>query len=174
MKNVILYSFLFLLFFSGSNTTLTKAYKPIYVSKEVAKTVAFESPREVETQGKIYIKDHWIFIGDVNLGVHVIDNSNPEIPQKIGFIKIYGNHDISIKGNILYADNFEDLVAIDISNMQQPTVTKRIADVYNLTANNYPLNVPYGTYFECVDPSKGYVVDWEEADVDNPKCFTTY
>lgn len=174
MKNVILYSIVFLLFFGGSRATNKTAYRPIYMSNELAKVISYGSPREVKTQGKIYIKDQWIFIGDINLGVHVIDNSDPENPQKIGFINIYGNHDISIKGNILYADNFEDLVAVDISNMEQPVVTKRITGVYSLDANSFPPNVPYGTYFECVDPSKGYVVEWEKTELDDPKCFTTY
>ncbi len=174
MKNLIVLSLIFLLFFSGSHSTLKTAYKPIYISNETAKTIEFESPRDIEIQGKIYIKDQWIFIGDVNLGVHIIDNSNPESPQKIGFIKIYGNHDISIKGDVLYADNFEDLVAIDISNIQQPTITKRIDGVYSLKANNFPPNVPYGTYFECVNPNKGYVIGWEEAELENANCYTTY
>ena len=174
MKKVILYSIVFLLFFGGSSATNKTAYKPIYISNEAAQVVSFESPRDVKTQGKIYIKDQWVFIGDINLGVHVIDNSNPENPNKIGFIQIFGNHDISIKGNIMYADNFEDLVAIDFSNMQQPVITKRIEGVYTLESNRYPPNVPYGTYFECVDPSRGYVVEWEKTDIDDPKCYTTY
>lgn len=174
MKNLILYSFIFLLFFSGSNETAEEAFKPIYISAEKAKTIVYEAPREMENQGKIYIKDQMIFIGDINLGVHVIDNSNPENPQKIGFITIYGNHDIAIKENILYADNFEDLVAVDISNYEHPVITKRMIGVYKIATNNYPPNVPYHTYFECVDHSKGYVVGWEKTEVNDPKCYTNY
>jgi len=174
MKNNFLLSLLIGLLFISINDSMSQVYRPIYVAKDVAQKIAFESPREVETQGKIYIKDQWIFIGDVNKGIHIIDNTNPENPQKIGFLRIYGNHDISIKGNTLYADNFSDLIAIDISNMQEPTITKRISGVYTLQASNYPPNVPYGTYFECIDSEKGYVIGWEEADVVDPKCYTTY
>jgi hypothetical protein len=174
MKNLVLYSLIFLLFFSGSNATLRKAYKPIYISNEEAKTIVYTSPQEIKNQGKIYIKDQWIFIGDVNLGVHIIDNSDPEHPQKIGFLKIYGNHDIAIKGNTLFADNFRDMVAIDISNMEEPVITKRVKDVYTLYEQNYPPNVPYGTYFECIDPAKGFVISWEVTEVENAECYTTY
>lgn len=174
MKNVMLYSFLFLLFFSGSNKTLMMGYKPVYVSPVEAKTVTFESPREMKNQGKIYIKDQYIFIGDVGLGVHVIDNSNPENPHKIGFLKIYGNHDIAIKGFSLFADNFKDLVTIDISDIQHPAETYRVRDIYEYKESNYPPNVPGNTYFECVDESKGYVVDWVEAELSDPKCYTLY
>lgn len=174
MKNSILFLLLFLLFFSGSNQQLVMGYQPVYLSESEAKTIAYESPRALKNQGKIYVKDNYIFIGDIGLGVHVIDNSNPEAPQKVGFIRIYGNHDIAIKGTSLYADNYSDLVTIDISNMSQPIVTKRIEAFYNLSQNNYPPNVPYGTYFECVDPSKGFVVDWQEVELESPNCYTTY
>lgn len=173
MKRLVLYSFLFLLFFGGSNASLQLAYKPIYVSYSEAKTISYLPAREMKNQGKIYIKDQYIFIGDVGLGVHVIDNSDPTNPQKIGFLQILGNHDISIKGNSLYADNLEDLVTIDISNISNPILTKRIEDVYQTNYSKYPPNVPYGTYFECVDESKGYVAAWEQTEVSDPKCYTT-
>jgi len=163
----------FLLFFSGSNTTKT-GYRPVYISAAAAKTISFIAPQDIVKQGKIYIKDQYIFIGDINLGVHIIDNTNPEYPEKIGFLKIYGNHDIAIKGNTLYADNFDDLIAVDISNIEHPEVTKREKAVYTLMDHDFPPNVPYGTYFECVDDSKGYVLSWVEAELDNPKCYTTY
>jgi len=174
MKNLVLYSFIFLLFFGGSNGTSSLTYKPIYISNDLAKTITFESPREMITQGKIYIKDNLIFIGDIDLGVHIIDNSNPENPQKIGFLTIYGNHDIAVKGDILYADNFEDLVAINISDYRNPYETQRMKNVYQLHQSNYPPDVPYHTYFECVDPSKGYVIGWEQAAVSDPHCYTNY
>ncbi|OYT16233.1 MAG: hypothetical protein B7C24_08900 [Bacteroidetes bacterium 4572_77] len=172
MKKLIFYSFIFLLFFSGGSKSPEKMYKPIYVTDAESKTVSYKSPREMKDQGKIYIIGNYIFIGDVNKGVHVIDNANPESPQKIGFIQIYGNHDIAIKDNVLYADNFSDFIAVDISNFEQPVVTKRVKDVYNFETMMYPPNVPNHTYFECVDPGKGIVVGWEEAELDNPECYT--
>ncbi len=172
MKRSLLFMFLFILFFSGSNSTKILGYKPVYVSEAEAKIVSFEAARELKNQGKIYIKDNYIFVGDIGLGVHVFDNSNPASPQKIGFLKIYGNHDIAIKGNSLYADNYEDLITVDISNIQAPAVTNRIADIYPVVNSMFPPNVPYQTYFECVDLSRGYVVDWVQADLDDPKCYT--
>lgn len=172
MKKLFLLSFVFMLFFSGTNNSPTTVYKPIYISKDEAKSVSFETARDVVTQGKIYIKGNYIFVGDVNLGVHIIDNSDPESPQKVGFLQIYGNHDISIKGNTLFADNFKDMIAIDISNIEQPVITKRIEDVYELKDNLYPPGVPYGTYFECVDTSKGYVVEWVLTSGIEANCYT--
>lgn len=171
IKNYTLIIAVFLLFYSGTTEYFLDGYKPIYVPASEAKTIRIMGPREVDNQGKIYIKDQYIYIGDVEKGVHIIDNSNPTNPQKIAFIQIYGNHDVAIKDNILYADNLDDLVAIDISDSIQ--VIKRIEGVYKLPNQTYPENVPYGTYFECADSEQGIVVGWEPTQIQNPECWTT-
>jgi hypothetical protein len=174
MKNIFTGTFLFLLFFSGSSDYIVEGYRPIYVPESEAKIIKVMEPKDVKTQGKIYIKDSYIYVGDVERGVHVIDNSDPTNPQKIAFIQIYGNHDIAIRGNIMYADNLDDLVALNISDLQNIQITERISGVYKLLSQSYPENVAYGTYFECIDPDKGIVVGWELAELDNPECWTTY
>jgi len=163
-----------LLFFSGTSSFTTDGYKPVYVSKEEAKQIKIGEPRDMTTQGKIYIKDQTIYVGDVNRGIHIIDNSDPTYPKKVAFMQIYGNHDIAIKGNILYADNIDDLVAIDITDSKNPKVVKRIEGVYKVNNQAYPENVPYHTYFECADPNRGYVAGWIPATLTDPKCWTIY
>ncbi|MEZ5197683.1 MAG: hypothetical protein R2764_15225 [Bacteroidales bacterium] len=174
LKNLLLLSVVFLLFFSGSTGYIVDGYKPIYVPASEAKTIKVMEPREVENQGKIYIKDQYIYIGDVERGVHIIDNSDSTNPQKIAFIQIYGNHDIAIKENILYADNLDDLVALDITDLQNIQISKRIEGVYQLPSQTYPENVAYGTYFECTDPDRGIVVGWTPAQIEDPECWTSY
>ena len=174
MTKKLLAAFLFLLFFSGISPYTIEGYKPVYMPKEEAKEVKLLAPRDVVTQGKIYIKDQYIYVGDVNLGIHIIDNTDPIHPKKVAFLKIYGNHDIAIKGEILYADNLEDLVAIDISNRENPQLVKRIEGVYKLPNQHFPENLPYHTYFDCADPDKGYVVGWISATLDDPDCWTSY
>lgn len=164
----------FLLFFSGTSSFIVEGFKPVYISENEAKVIRKLPPQDISAQGKIYIKDHYIFIGDVNLGVHVFDNTDPSNPQKIAFIQIYGNHDISIKDNIMYADNFQDLVAIDISDLNNPLEIKRIPGVYKLLNQHYPEGAPWGTYFECVDPQKGFVAGWVRTTLTDPDCWTSY
>ena len=60
-------------------------------------------------------------------GIHVIDNSNPSSPKNIAFIDIPGNIDLAVKGNMLYADLYTDLVTLDISNPLN-VVKKNIID----------------------------------------------
>ena len=164
----------FMLFFRGSSVFEVEGYKPVYVPTAEARVIKGLPPKDIVTQGKIYVKGNYIFIGDVNLGVHVVDNTDPRNPKKIAFIQIYGNHDIAVKEDILYADNLDDLVALDISDLQNPRVVKRIEKVYRFPNQQYPENLPFHTWFECPDPSKGIVVGWIPATLQNPECYTSY
>jgi hypothetical protein len=130
-------------------------YKPIYLSYEdLRAAVSNMPPAELEGVGKIYYKAPYIFVNEVNKGIHVIDNSNPSVPLNIGFINIPGNLDIAIKGDVLFADSYIDLVAIDISN---PVSAKEIwRDQEVFSGRNY--NGWVG------DPSLGVVTDWVESD----------
>ena len=78
----------------------------------------------------------------------MIDNTNPASPQNIAFIDIPGNLDIAIKGNIMYADNYADLLTIDISDMQNPNLTCRDEEVFNYHFNN---NLGYFIYNKPID-----------------------
>ncbi len=50
-----------------------------------------------------------------------------------------GNTEMAIKGNYIYANNYNDLVVIDISNTNAPVEVKRLP---NMFASNNPQN-PY-------------------------------
>ena len=116
-------------------------YVPVYVSKDDVKAnVKSNVPRQVENPGKIYIRDQYLFLNEVDRGIHVIDNSNPSHPKNIAFINIPGNMDMAVKGNILYADLYSDLLAIDISNPQQVKLKNYIDNVFPY--RNYGLGGP--------------------------------
>ncbi|MEZ4776671.1 MAG: hypothetical protein R3D00_26080 [Bacteroidia bacterium] len=133
------------------------AYEPVYKSyAEIRASVKSEAAQDILAPGKMYFKDALIFISEVNKGIHIIDNNNPANPQNIGFINIPGNHDLAIKGNILYADSYVDLVAIDISNLSDVTVLDREENVF-----------PYGWNHDGLwaDPDSGIAVDWIEQEI---------
>lgn len=48
----------------------------------------------------------------------------------MSFISIAGNVDLAVNGNILYADNYVDLLAFDLSNINNIKMVKRIEDVF--------------------------------------------
>ena len=89
---------------------------PEYISFEDFRNlpITSEAARDLEAPGKMYFYNDVIFISELNEGIHVIDNSNPANPQRVSFITIPGNRDLAVKGNLLYADAYVDLLIIDI------------------------------------------------------------
>ena len=91
---------------------------PVIKSKsEVRNSIAIMNAIPTNSDGKIYVYDDLLFYIAQNSGIHIFNNQNPATPQNISFIQLEGVHDISIKNDILYADNFMDLVVFDISNI---------------------------------------------------------
>ena len=90
-------------------------YTPVYKAKSAVLTAINGSASQaIEHAGKIYIKGNFIYLNEVNKGIHIIDNSSPSHPVQTAFLSIPGNLDIAIKGYILYADMYNDLLALDI------------------------------------------------------------
>jgi hypothetical protein len=86
-----------------------------YLSKqEIRKNeVVLQGPKALVNPGKIYIKEDFLLVNEMGKGIHLIYNQNPAAPKKIGFVSIAGNIDVAMKGDILYADNYMDLLAIN-------------------------------------------------------------
>ncbi|SHI96097.1 LVIVD repeat-containing protein [Algibacter luteus] len=111
--------------------------------------VKVNAPKTIEEPGKIYVYQDYIFVSDVDSGVHIIDNTNPEMPQAIKFIEIPGNEDISVKDNFLFADSATDLVVFDISDINNVVMSERLEDVFTVYDYDIPIEaqeVDYGKY----------------------------
>ncbi|HEY0432781.1 MAG TPA: hypothetical protein VGC95_02840 [Chitinophagaceae bacterium] len=141
---------------------LTQTYTiltPVYKSKaEVYGNLRSGPSKAIQNPGKIYLYNNYIFLNELDKGVHIIDNSDPSNPVQKAFIEIPGNIDIAIKGSALYADLYTDLVTFDISD---------------------PLNAKVVNYIPLVFPERGYtngfipdssriVVDWVSKDTTVP------
>ncbi len=123
------------------------------------KMVEVESPKPVEQSGKIYTYNNYIFISDVNKGIHVIDNSNPKLPKAIKFITIPANEDISVKDNFLYADSATDLVVFDISDINAITLVDRLKDVFEVYDYGIPVEAQ-ATDFSGFNYETDVIVGW--------------
>jgi hypothetical protein len=121
----------------------------------------FEVTRALKNPGKIYFYDKYLLINEQKRGIHIIDNSNLTAPKNIGFIKIDGNIDMAIKGNMLYVDSYDDLLCIDITSITSPKLAKRNDAVFP------------STFWR--DPTRGWLVDYEpekitrEIDCNDPR-----
>lgn len=133
-------------------------YQPVYMThQEFENAVEMETPRELNNPGKFYFYDSYLFVNEVNKGVHIIDNSDPASPQKVGFVNIPANKDIAVKDGLLYADSNSDLLVFDIENMQNADLVTRLEGVFNFSADQPPA-YPH----QPVDASQGVVVDWKQ------------
>ncbi len=130
----MLYSLLLLSGCTRSASVKTRTYT-IYTPQTGLKSAALaningDRSQPVVSTGKIYIKDKTIFLNEPDKGIHVIDNSNPAHPVQKAFYAIPGNQDIAVKGNTLYADMYNDLLALDISDPGQVKISGRIANLF--------------------------------------------
>jgi hypothetical protein len=92
--------------------------------------IIIEPGKQLDNPGKIYLFGDYLFINEPQKGIHILDNSNPASPININFINIPGNVDLAINSNILYADSYVDLLAFDISNVNNIKMVKRVENVF--------------------------------------------
>lgn len=133
---------------------------PQLMSKSAFRSsVKINAPKTIEEPCKIYVYQDYIFVGDKDSGIHIIDNTNPEIPKTIAFIEIPGNEDISVKDNFLYADSATDLVVFNISDINNVTFVERLEDVFSVYDYAIPVEaetVEYGNF----DRDEEIIVGW--------------
>ncbi len=114
-----------------TGTSTYKIYTPIYETTEQMKAgIKSDVPQPIVNAGKMWIQGNTIFLVELEKGIHIIDNTNPSSPVNKSFINIPGNEDVSVKGNILYADCYSNLVAIDISNPANVSAKGFVGDIF--------------------------------------------
>ncbi len=162
---ILLASVAVLLIAGGCSDRFYQTYEinnPVYLSyDDLRSAVRDTTPKEISYPGKIYLYNDYIFVNEVREGIHVINNSDPAHPVVESFIQIPGNVDMAIKNNILYADSYVDLVALDISDLGNISELARFEDIFTWDIPPYESGTRVGT----VDPSLGVVVDWEQEEV---------
>ena len=100
-------------------------YTPVYRTlPEVRANMKSGPARPIKAAGKIYIYGNYIFLNEFDEGIHIFDNTQPAEPKNLAFIPVPGNQDLAVKGNVLYADSYSDLVTFDISDPKAVTAIK--------------------------------------------------
>jgi hypothetical protein len=107
--------------------------------------------------GKICFYGSYMYINEYQKGIHVVDISNPASPEIKAFIEVPGNVDMAIRNNLLYAESYVDLLQIDISNPEQPTLSKRVEDLFEYIIPPYDYDYP----LDEIDQDKGVITGYE-------------
>ncbi len=106
-------------------------YRPLLMARSVLESsVAARPPQAMHHPGKVYLRGNYVFVNEQFEGIHVIDNTNPAQPRPVSFLRIPGNVDLAVRGNLLYADNGPDLVTLDISDPARVQPTGRVRDAF--------------------------------------------
>lgn len=135
---------------------------PQYMSyDEMRKPVKATAANPIQASGKIYIQGNYLFVNEKYKGIHVFDNSNPESPVNLAFLDIPGNVDLAVRGNYLYADNYVDLVVLDISDLNNPVEAARIKDIFPYTIPETTEVYPIAN----INQAEGVIVGWQVKEV---------
>ena len=148
--------------------TSAYAYVPQYASPAELHSISIQAAKATQHAGKIYAFGNYLFQNDLLQGFHIIDNTDRKHPSKLAFLKVPYSTEIAIKGNFLYTNNYNDLVVIDLSNLQSPRLVKRVEKVFPAVDQKFPPVT--GVLFECPDPSKGIVIQWDWKESKSASC----
>ena len=141
-------------------------HEPVFMTYEDLRTsFVVEAPRPIAKAGKIVTIGTTMFASDPNIGIHVIDNTDPTNPKPVLFLNLPGVTDLASKDGVLFADSFIDLVAIQIDG-DKPIEVLRIKD--NFPWNPYQAVDTFSVRFDpaSFDQKKGVVVGAKKLELD--------
>lgn len=144
-----------------------EGYAPVYITRTGADTVLFAQPKNTVQAGKIVLHGNILYQVEQYYGIHIIDLTDPEHANKIGFYEIFGCTELTLQGSYLYTNSGNDFLVIDISMPEQPRVADYKAGYFSGISFPPP---PANGYFECPDPAKGIVAGWEKKTLNRPQC----
>ncbi len=146
--------------------------RPIYSTESVAKQIVYiDSALPVLFPGNIYAKDQLIYQLEIGKGIHVIDNTVSTSAYRMGFITVNGSSEISIKGNFLYTNSYDDLVVIDISDIHNLREVKRVVGTFPEGKFTYFYVQPNESgYYEC-PRYDSMVIGWKKDSIPYYSCY---
>lgn len=135
-------------------------YTPVLVERSVLESSVASMPaQELLNPGKIFMRSNLLFVVEKFHGVHVFNNMNPANPQNVGFIRILGCTEVTVKNNSMYASSAVDLVVIDISDIQNVHEVNRVRNVFpeipSPDGNNWE-------YSESNRPANTVIIAWNK------------
>ena len=98
-------------------TTHYTRMMPVFALRgDIHDSIQTLEPRLMCHPGAIYARGRYLFVGELDEGFHVIDNSDPEAPTPVAFWQVPGSSQISFVGNRVVMDSYADVVVLSIGN----------------------------------------------------------
>ncbi len=142
---------------------MAPTHHAVYMSWEELRSTAVQvkAPQPIGKRGKLLIVGDHLFLSEPGKGVHVFDNADPKLPRALMFIQVPGNIDIAVRGDLLYADSFVDLLVFELE------LAKRTAKLVERLEDQFDYD-PYQTLtsdsqvlIDVVDRKRGVVIRLE-------------
>ncbi|PHI21129.1 hypothetical protein CEQ90_03655 [Lewinellaceae bacterium SD302] len=101
-------------------------YKPVYLEESQFRVnIEAEAARELCRTGAFYVYGDYLFITEQEEGMHIFDNANPENPVAISFLPVGGIVGLAVRNDILYVNNYYDLVTFSLDDPTAPDMLHR-------------------------------------------------
>ncbi len=147
-----------------SDRCMTKVYgwSPVFEPIAPYKLITTTLKRGTTNAGKIYVYGNYILQVETGEGIHVIDNSDPNAPIKIGFIQVKACGEVEVKDGYIYTNNFNDLVTLqyNFSNNSVKEISRLPGMLQNLNTNYQKADPPGRGYYRCDIPADSVVKSW--------------
>jgi len=170
MKHLLLFIAVGWLATSCINDEYTvQGHVPIYAENNDLGTIQSVEARPLVNAGKLFYYQNYLFISENNEGIHIFDNSDPENIQNISFITLKGNRNVAVKGNYMYANNYADMVVLDISDPTNVEVVQRFENQIGNHSDYLPPIPEHVFKYLCPDGDK-IVIGWEEGSFSSDEC----
>jgi len=121
---------------------LTKDY-PIYLdASEILIDIQVTNPIQSNKPFKIVANHSYYFVGEKMKGIHVFKKNDDYQATPLCFIKCNHLKSFDVADNILYCNNFVDLLAIDVEHPLQAKILQREREYFNNHAYDNSLKAP--------------------------------
>ncbi|THH41848.1 LVIVD repeat-containing protein [Neolewinella litorea] len=109
------------------------AYHPVVLTAAEWRQDDFTAttPQSVCDPSAFYVYGNILFVLDRNAGLHIIDNSDNADPRPVKFLNIPGGVGLAVRNNVLYVNQYIDLLAFDLSDPREPRFLSRTRDVFD-------------------------------------------
>ena len=154
--------------------SLTKDY-PIYLdASEIVVDIEVTKPVQPQAPFKIVSNGSYLFVGEKMKGIHVYEiNGNP-----LCFIECKHLKAFDVAKNLLYCNNFVDLLVVDVEQPQQATIKQRVKEYFNNYKEN---NLNLSVTTQAATGKKLYVIGYKQVVItgtethkDPPPDFSEY
>ncbi len=136
MKKINTILLITLLFLSCQKTPedlrVFSEFKPILMKINELNNCYSTSSKPCSQISKTIIEENKMFLLDYGLGIHFAEANSLNNPNKKAFLFIPACVDMKLHDGFLYANNHNDLIKIDITDLSNPIIVERLKSMFDI------------------------------------------